>query len=522
MEKAYNKTQWENTPSTNTPINETNLNNIENGIDEIDSRVVTLSNTKSNVDWVQMQTDGKKIAEVTIDGVKKNVYVPRGTGGSGGASSWEDLEEKPFETLDNNNFNVSDGILSIKDKASGVEVSAIKESLTQYEQDGFLGKNKYDGNVFEKAFIQTNGVPTQNDNFYNAVAKVEPNKTVTISFNKYSSVRGGVFGFANYPTLNAQGTVIVPFDTNAWTEKTITVPSGVNYIAFVAWKRDTETTLTLEQKIADIQVEYGSEKTPYTEYAISNTGLTQIVEDAIDNGYLPNNRFNEDDLLGGYFSTSGYNSTAIYSWAIMVVPIKSDKMALSGFPTDSGAYSAYLTPTKAFSKVAWGTESNNGVHDIDTSYQYIGICFRNNNASGFPNKMIAYGTDATYVPYAPSNLELKQSLSQLESVQSGSVTSTTNIASTVRMRLKKVGKVVSINFYFSLNAISDGLTNWYDLFQLPSGFFVNGTNVDFVMTDFDKNTFQAMISGTGMVRFVPRANIAQGRLALINLTYILD
>lgn len=131
-----------------------------------------------------------------------------------------------------------------------------------------------------------------------------------------------------------------------------------------------------------------------------------------DDGYLPKNLFNEDELLGGYFSTSGYNSTAIYSWAIMVVPIKSDKMALSGFPSDSGAYSAYLTPSKAFSKVAWGTESNNGVHDIDTSYQYIGICFRNNNASGFPNKMIAYGTDATYVPYAPSNTELKQSLAQ--------------------------------------------------------------------------------------------------------------
>lgn len=41
------------------------------------------------------------------------------------------------------------------------------------------------------------------------------------------------------------------------------------------------------------------------------------------------------------------------------------------------------------------------------------------------------------------------------------------------------------------------------------------------MNDFDKNSYQAMISTTGQVRFVPKAIITQGRLAIINLTYIL-
>ncbi|MBQ0114116.1 MAG: hypothetical protein KBT03_13385, partial [Bacteroidales bacterium] len=80
MDKIYHKTTWQNSPSTNTPINETNLNNIENGVDAIDSRVVDLGNTKSSVDWVQLQQSGDKIAEITIDGVKKAVYSKQASG----------------------------------------------------------------------------------------------------------------------------------------------------------------------------------------------------------------------------------------------------------------------------------------------------------------------------------------------------------------------------------------------------------------------------------------------------------
>lgn len=47
MNKAYSKTTWKNYPSVDSPINEQNLNNIENGVDEIDNRVITLDNTKA-------------------------------------------------------------------------------------------------------------------------------------------------------------------------------------------------------------------------------------------------------------------------------------------------------------------------------------------------------------------------------------------------------------------------------------------------------------------------------------------
>ena len=49
MQKAYNPTVWENTPSTNTPLNETNLNKLSQGVSEIDNRVITLDLTKLSI-----------------------------------------------------------------------------------------------------------------------------------------------------------------------------------------------------------------------------------------------------------------------------------------------------------------------------------------------------------------------------------------------------------------------------------------------------------------------------------------
>lgn len=46
MQKAYSRTTWENYPSDNTPLNETNLNHLEAGVDEIDNRVISLDTTK--------------------------------------------------------------------------------------------------------------------------------------------------------------------------------------------------------------------------------------------------------------------------------------------------------------------------------------------------------------------------------------------------------------------------------------------------------------------------------------------
>ena len=60
MQKAYSDpTQWENYPSTKTPLNETNLKKLGNAVSTIDDRVITLDLTK--FDKMDAQSCIKKI-----------------------------------------------------------------------------------------------------------------------------------------------------------------------------------------------------------------------------------------------------------------------------------------------------------------------------------------------------------------------------------------------------------------------------------------------------------------------------
>lgn len=53
MQKAYNPTIFENKPSVNTPLNETNLNKISKGLSEVDDRVITMDLTKFDKTYAQ-------------------------------------------------------------------------------------------------------------------------------------------------------------------------------------------------------------------------------------------------------------------------------------------------------------------------------------------------------------------------------------------------------------------------------------------------------------------------------------
>ena len=116
MNKAYERIDWQNKPSTATKINATNLNKMDLALDTIDDRVITLDTNKSSVvanpqgtatgtlskvsidgdiysiaggggggstvAWNQLQSTGTKIAEISIDGSSTDVYAPSGGGGS--------------------------------------------------------------------------------------------------------------------------------------------------------------------------------------------------------------------------------------------------------------------------------------------------------------------------------------------------------------------------------------------------------------------------------------------------------
>ena len=49
MQKAYNRINWENYPSEATALNETNLNRMDYGLNEVDNRVIGLDTTKMDI-----------------------------------------------------------------------------------------------------------------------------------------------------------------------------------------------------------------------------------------------------------------------------------------------------------------------------------------------------------------------------------------------------------------------------------------------------------------------------------------
>lgn len=129
----YTKTQWKNGEAP--AINETNLNKIEDAIESATntaesaaSDLATLSGevAQNTQDIADLQskatavsvnpilTSGTKIAEITVDGDKKNLYAPSGGGGGGGASDWSELTGKPFEDISADDFSVDEnGVLHV-------------------------------------------------------------------------------------------------------------------------------------------------------------------------------------------------------------------------------------------------------------------------------------------------------------------------------------------------------------------------------------------------------------------------
>ena len=62
MQKTYTRINWENYPSENTPLNESNLNRVDYAVDEIDDRVIALDTDKATVTTV-----ASLVKDITVD-----------------------------------------------------------------------------------------------------------------------------------------------------------------------------------------------------------------------------------------------------------------------------------------------------------------------------------------------------------------------------------------------------------------------------------------------------------------------
>lgn len=81
--KAYTRTNWHNEPSTATPVNETNLNNMDAGVDTLDSRIVAMDGRIAALEgyetrviaYAQSAENSKKDSEAWAVGKKDGVDV---------------------------------------------------------------------------------------------------------------------------------------------------------------------------------------------------------------------------------------------------------------------------------------------------------------------------------------------------------------------------------------------------------------------------------------------------------------
>lgn len=87
---AYNKTIWENLPSTNTPINETNLNKLENGLELVADEAIFDSDLTANNGYIRYENGLQiawKSARVTAGGTSwENLYYSDHSMGNWAAS----------------------------------------------------------------------------------------------------------------------------------------------------------------------------------------------------------------------------------------------------------------------------------------------------------------------------------------------------------------------------------------------------------------------------------------------------
>lgn len=67
MNKAFVNFLWKNTPAIDSPLNATNLNKINNGLDTVDDRVIAMDTSKANVQ--DLLTDVVNVAYNTTTGV---------------------------------------------------------------------------------------------------------------------------------------------------------------------------------------------------------------------------------------------------------------------------------------------------------------------------------------------------------------------------------------------------------------------------------------------------------------------
>lgn len=120
--KIFNRINWFNRPSTNTPLNATNLNAGDSAIDKLDDRIITLDTVKAD-----MQVVNGMVADISVndaDGVITVTY-------KNGSTKTYDTNLEKIATNFTYDYSTQRLVLTLSDGSKQyVDMSAL---ITQYE-----------------------------------------------------------------------------------------------------------------------------------------------------------------------------------------------------------------------------------------------------------------------------------------------------------------------------------------------------------------------------------------------------
>lgn len=228
MQKVYSRRNWENSPSTNTPLGENNLNAMDYAIDEIDNRVVSLSGYQDRA------AESEENAKTSENNAKQS-----------------ELNAKQSELLakeykDKAFTYTPDGYEEMVDEVFGLDIKSSTKSPLLNTRNGGLRFNTIKG----KSEQNTEPTPTNPVSIKNAFECVElmqggynsttgiyaSNSARVCTKNQLPCVSGDVVKIATEKTPVANGYQIVFFNNGTYLSSSVgsgtnnefsaTVPSG--------------------------------------------------------------------------------------------------------------------------------------------------------------------------------------------------------------------------------------------------------------------------------------------------------
>ena len=333
MQKAYERVNWGN---HSTPINEDNLNKMDDGIDKLDDRIVTLDSTK-----LDKTSANRLLSGMDIDDENSNIVLRYYGGGTqtihteiaGMAATAREAAEQAKEyaeqalstTPGGYNQMVSDvdllknSIIRTTDrtlygsKAGGIKLIGVKGAS---EQKQYSGKNLFDGGdlSFTASHRHTFPTPLQTGT-YTISAIVTSSDTDNTTSNIIMRGEGGAILF------------YVDFARNSHNSKTITLSEPCHSMSVLASNTVTNSdgdTATWK----DIMIERGSIATDYEPYVGNAPSPSPDYPQSVESvGDLKN-------LLPPIIASGGNGVTLSYD--------KDGYMVLNGTATATSVFSQYF------------------------------------------------------------------------------------------------------------------------------------------------------------------------------------